>query len=149
MNFTPEQVENGYLLVKFWKPFVNCFSPSDGRGHFGAFSTCSRREIHERERYRTVLKTDVQRMKSLLQGQEYLYNRIKITYNQTNKTKLRPMNQPMNSFRHNKINFFGFECRWLRVIHTGLLFCSTRSSSYNFNADRTTFFTFTAHLRKP
>ena len=88
-------------------------------------------------------------MKSLLQGQEYLYNRLKITYNQTNKTKRRHMNQPMNSFRHNKINFFGFECRWLRVIHTGLLFSSTRFSSYNFNADRTTFFTFTAHLRKP
>ena len=39
-----EQLENGCLLIKFWKPFVNWFSPSDGRGNFGAFSTCSRRE---------------------------------------------------------------------------------------------------------
>ena len=41
-----EQLENGCLLVKFWKPFVNLFPPSDGRGNFGAFSTCSRHENH-------------------------------------------------------------------------------------------------------
>ena len=40
-----EQLENECWLVKFWKPFVNWFSPSDGRGNFGAFSTCLRREI--------------------------------------------------------------------------------------------------------
>ena len=55
LSGTSEQLENGCLLVKFWKPFVNWFPPSDGWGNFGAFSTCSRREIHERESYRTVL----------------------------------------------------------------------------------------------
>ena len=49
-----EQLENGCLLVKFWKPFVNLFPPSDGQGNFGAFSTCSRRENHFPYRTRKI-----------------------------------------------------------------------------------------------
>ena len=49
-----EQLENGCLLVKFWKPFVNLFLPSDGRGNFGAFSTCSRRKNHFPYRTRKI-----------------------------------------------------------------------------------------------
>ena len=37
-----EQLENWSWLVKFRKPFVNWFSPSDGQENFGTFSTCFR-----------------------------------------------------------------------------------------------------------
>ena len=50
----PEQVENWSWLVKFWKPFVNLFPPSDGRGNFGAFSTCSGRETQFPYRTRKI-----------------------------------------------------------------------------------------------
>ena len=49
-----EQLENGCLLVKFWKPFVNLFPPSDGQGNFGAFSTCSRCKNHFPYRTRKI-----------------------------------------------------------------------------------------------
>ena len=58
-----EQLENGCLLVKFWKPFVNLFPPSDGRGNFGAFSTCSRRKNHFPYRTRKIPNSAIMQKK--------------------------------------------------------------------------------------
>ena len=49
-----EQLENECWLVKFWKPFVNWFSTSDGRGNFGAFLTCLRRKTQFPYRTRKI-----------------------------------------------------------------------------------------------